>query len=298
VEFTLVSATEDDRPVLRRLMELYRYDFSQFDRADVDAHGEYGYRYLDHYWTEPHREAFLFQVDGRWAGFGLVRAEEPFDMSEFFVLRKYRRQGIGRTAAAQLLQRFPGPWKVRQQKTNPAATDFWRLAIPYPYTESSTDEEIVQLFDSSFLPKSDGRPVGGAGLTIRPAAGADLADVLALWKAAAAEPTHTDDLAALRALVMHDPGALVVAEAAGTVVGSVIGAWDGWRGSIYRLAVHPEHRGQGIGQRLLAAAETTLERRGCRRAQAIVVEADERAMRFWSSTDWQAQEDRRRFVKG
>lgn len=129
VEFTLVRATDDDRPVLRRLMELYRYDFSQFDRADVDAHGEYGYRCLDHYWTEPQREAFLFQVDGRWAGFRLVRAEERFDMSEFFVLRKYRRQGIGRSAAAQLFERFPGPWKVRQQKTNPAATAFWRLAI-------------------------------------------------------------------------------------------------------------------------------------------------------------------------
>jgi predicted acetyltransferase len=113
VDCTLVSATEDDRPVLRRLVELYRYDFSEFDLADVDAHGEYGYRYLDHYWTEPHRRAFLFRVDGRWAGFGLVRAEEPCDMSEFFVLRKYRRQGIGRTAAVELFERFPGPWRVR-----------------------------------------------------------------------------------------------------------------------------------------------------------------------------------------
>jgi predicted acetyltransferase len=34
-------------------------------------------------------------------------------MSEFFVLRKYRRQGIGRTAAVELFERFPGPWRVR-----------------------------------------------------------------------------------------------------------------------------------------------------------------------------------------
>lgn len=60
MEFSLVAATEDDRPVLRRLIELYRYDFSEFDQADVDRHGEYGYRYLHHYWTEASREPFLF----------------------------------------------------------------------------------------------------------------------------------------------------------------------------------------------------------------------------------------------
>ena len=72
MEFELVAATEDDKPVLRRLVELYRYDFSEFDQADVDVHGEYGYRYLDHYWTEGSRAPFLFRVNGRWAGFALV----------------------------------------------------------------------------------------------------------------------------------------------------------------------------------------------------------------------------------
>lgn len=148
MEFNLVAATEDDKPVLRRLVELYRYDFSEFDQADVDSYGEYGYRYLDHYWTEASRVAFLFRVDGYWAGFALVRAESPFDMSEFFVMRKYRRQGVGRAAAADLFRRFAGPWRVRQQKTNPAATEFWRKAIPYDYDERTTDKEVLQEFDS------------------------------------------------------------------------------------------------------------------------------------------------------
>src|SRR5579875_1079028 len=153
MEFNLVVATEDDRPVLRRLVELYRYDFSEFDQADVGPHGEYGYSYLDHYWTEAYRAPFLFRVDGCWAGFALVRTESPFDMSEFFVMRKYRRQGVGRAAAAELFRRFSGSWRVRQQKTNPAATAFWRAAIPYDYDERTTDEEVIQEFDS--------RPVGG-----------------------------------------------------------------------------------------------------------------------------------------
>lgn len=148
MNLSLLEANDEDRAVLRRLIELYRYDFSEFDRADVGPHGEYGYRYLDHYWTEPGRHPFLFHIDGKWAGFALVREIPPYDMAEFFVMRKYRRAGIGRRAAAEVLGRFPGPWQVRQQLSNPGATAFWRTAIPYQYVERTTAEEIIQEFIS------------------------------------------------------------------------------------------------------------------------------------------------------
>lgn len=49
----LIEATVDDKPVVRRLLELYLHDFSEFSGQDLNDHGEYGYRYLDHYWTDP-----------------------------------------------------------------------------------------------------------------------------------------------------------------------------------------------------------------------------------------------------
>jgi hypothetical protein len=73
--------------------------------------------------------------------FALVRRTAPFDMAEFFVMRKYERRGIGRQAAIDLFHRFPGPWQVRQQQTNPLATSFWRSVIPYPFKERRTSEE-------------------------------------------------------------------------------------------------------------------------------------------------------------
>jgi predicted acetyltransferase len=142
----VVDAEQGDRPVLRRLLELYRYDFSEFDGADVGPHGEFGYRYLDHYWTDDNRSPLLFKVDGAWAGFALVRVGEPNDMAEFFVLRKYRRSGIGRAAAVEVLRRFPGSWTVRQLLSNPDATSFWRSVIPYQVTEHRTDDEVVMEF--------------------------------------------------------------------------------------------------------------------------------------------------------
>ncbi len=127
-------------------------------------------------------------------------------------------------------------------------------------------------------------------------ASADIPAVLAFWREAAA-PTTTDDADGLAALLAHDPGALLVAESSGQIVGTVIAAWDGWRGSVYRIAVAPEHRRQGLGRRLLEQAERRLRSLGARRMHAIVVGTDERAVGFWRASDWEDHRSQLRFTR-
>jgi ribosomal protein S18 acetylase RimI-like enzyme len=134
--------------------------------------------------------------------------------------------------------------------------------------------------------------------TIRAARSADVPAVLALWHEADVEPSHTDDGTSVTRLVAHDPKALIVAEAAGRIVGSVVAGWDGWRGSVYRLAVAPSHRRGGLGSRLVLAAERRLVEEGATRLQAIVVETDAQATGFWRARGWEEQVERLRFVKG
>ncbi|WP_426593360.1 GNAT family N-acetyltransferase [Cellulomonas sp. McL0617] len=128
-------------------MEFYAYDWSEFDDRDVDEHGEFGYRWLDHYWTDEDRHAFLIRAEGKLAGFALVRQEQRTEMAEFFVLRRYRRRGVGAAAATALFHSYPGPWEVTQRLTNPAATAFWRRAIPVPYGETTADDMVIQTFE-------------------------------------------------------------------------------------------------------------------------------------------------------
>src|SRR5258708_37754867 len=97
----VVRAGAGDKSVLRQLIELYRYDGSDIAPGlEVDAHGLYGYDYLDHYWTEPERYPFLVRVDNHYAGFALVNdyvlvPGNERSMAECFVMRKYRRRGGG-----------------------------------------------------------------------------------------------------------------------------------------------------------------------------------------------------------
>jgi ribosomal protein S18 acetylase RimI-like enzyme len=134
-------------------------------------------------------------------------------------------------------------------------------------------------------------------ITIRAARAADAPAVLSLWLEAETHATTTDDMESVGALIAHDPGALIVAESEGGLVGSVIAGWDGWRGSIYRLAVRPAERRSGLGRALVDEAERHLLGRGARRLQAAVVSDDGRAMGFWRHSGWDEQRNRTRFVR-
>ena len=132
---------------------------------------------------------------------------------------------------------------------------------------------------------------------LRPATADDIADVLAFWRESA-QPTSTDSTEVLASLIDRDPGALIVAVADGRIVGTVIAGGDGWRGSIYRLAVGPDQRRSGLGQSLLLAAEDRLAELGAQRLHAIVVESNDVAVAFWTASDWEHQAGQLRFAKG
>jgi ribosomal protein S18 acetylase RimI-like enzyme len=122
---------------------------------------------------------------------------------------------------------------------------------------------------------------------IRPATVGDASAVLALWELARSQAATTPDSEdAVVRLVERDPGALVVAEHGGELVGTLIAAWDGWRGNLYRLAVAPGHRRRGIGRRLVEAGEERLRALGARRVTALVGRPDERAAGFWDAVGY------------
>lgn len=132
---------------------------------------------------------------------------------------------------------------------------------------------------------------------IRSASEADLAAVLDLWRLAGNVPTVTDSEESLRALIAVDSDALLVAEASRGVVGSLIVAWNGWRGSFYRLAVHPEERRRGIATALLHEGERRLRARGAVRVDVIAVEHEEPATGFWSAAGYDRRDEQVRFVR-
>lgn len=135
-------------------------------------------------------------------------------------------------------------------------------------------------------------------VTFRYAVDADIADVLDLWAVAAENDARpSDDAGKVAALIARDLEALDLAVVDGRIVGSLISGWDGWRAHLYRLAVHPSMRRQGVGRELLARAEHRLIALGATRLDAMVLDGNELGQSLWIAEGYAKQPEWRRWVR-
>jgi predicted acetyltransferase len=136
LKIDVLPATKDQQPVLANLVELYAHDFSEFSDLKIGVDGRFGYEPLPLYWKDSNRFPFLVRANGELAGFVLVQqgsrvsdAAEIWDMAEFFVLRGYRRHGVGERVAHIVWREFAGRWEVRVTEKNLVARAFWQRAV-------------------------------------------------------------------------------------------------------------------------------------------------------------------------
>ena len=137
---SLERAEPSQRETLVNLVQLYIHDFSEFLSAQRNLAVEEDGRFadllrLDEYWSAPDRSVWFVRAGGQLAGFALLNARShcdrpvDFNMGEFFVLRTFRRDGVGARAAVDLIQTHPGQWEIAVSALNPPALAFWPRVV-------------------------------------------------------------------------------------------------------------------------------------------------------------------------
>ena len=158
----------EQKSVLIQLLNLYCYDFTEYSNEDIN---EYGY-YVDDdikYYTEnlginPKMHPFFILFDGKLAGFVIAGVgsyllylddENAYVIENFFIMKKYRRNGIGSFVAKAIFDMFKGKWEVCQKQNNLPARKFWKSVISeytgnnYQECGTENDEMVGFIFDNS-----------------------------------------------------------------------------------------------------------------------------------------------------
>jgi purine-nucleoside phosphorylase/predicted N-acetyltransferase YhbS len=138
---------------------------------------------------------------------------------------------------------------------------------------------------------------GSTGLRIRDCRPDEIEAVLMLWKQAETTISMTDSAANILHAITDSPAIVLVAELEGQIVGSLIGGFDGWRGNVYRLAVHPTFRRKGIARKLATEVHRRLASQGAKRMTALVLNYHPWATGFWEAAEYKLDHRMARFAR-
>ena len=125
------------------------------------------------------------------------------------------------------------------------------------------------------------------GLSLRECRLEEAEALLRLWREAEATVGLTDTIEDIQRAIKEQASIVLVAEKDARLVGSVIGTFDGWRGNMYRLAVHTEYRRQGIARKLVDEVENRLAGIGVKRISVLVETDHPWAVGFWDARGYE-----------
>jgi ribosomal protein S18 acetylase RimI-like enzyme len=116
---------------------------------------------------------------------------------------------------------------------------------------------------------------------IRPYRPGDRAGLVALWHLGDLTKAWNDPDRDIDRKLARDPDNLLVLEVGGRLIGSVMVGYEGHRGWINYLVVHPDHRGSGLGRALMDGAERRLSALGCPKVNLQVRSSNRTAIDFY-----------------
>lgn len=155
MNLSLIPIPPENKEVLADLLIEY-----QKELLGKDAPRKY--KYLDTYWGSEDRLPFFIVLDGKRIGFVLVNKhtlimKNARSIAEFYVIKEFRKRGVGKETAIKIFDMYPGNWELREMEHNLYAQNYWRKIVN-DYTNGNYSEEVlnnelwkgpVQMFDNS-----------------------------------------------------------------------------------------------------------------------------------------------------
>jgi ribosomal protein S18 acetylase RimI-like enzyme len=146
------------------------------------------------------------------------------------------------------------------------------------------------MLSDAFAPPPTPSPESDPAIHVRPAREEDTPALVALWDACGLTRAHNHgptDIAVAR----RDPASeVLVGTRDGRIVCSAMTGFDGHRGWVYYVAADPDARGEGLGRRIMEAAEQWLLARGAWKLQLMVRGSNKPVIGFYEALGYAAED--------
>lgn len=155
----LRKARPEDFAALQQMLELYQYELSDIWSQDADTEAKFGFD-LERYRQGERFHAHVALVGSQYVGFALVAPaivtrKNGSWMEQFFILKRYRRSGVGRALALHVFDSHPGLWEVGQMPANVSAHAFWHEVIAAATAGAFVEVQITQGWWQGFVQQFD-----------------------------------------------------------------------------------------------------------------------------------------------
>jgi predicted acetyltransferase len=134
-EVQIINVDYAKKEILKNLMTLYLHDLSEFSN-EININQESGlfeFDVFDLFFEKEGLTPFFIVHEKNVIGFILLQSgpysnQEFADyvLNSFFILKKYRRRGLGREACREFFNKFPGRYAIGQLLNNKPAILYWK----------------------------------------------------------------------------------------------------------------------------------------------------------------------------
>ncbi|MBS6196572.1 MAG: GNAT family N-acetyltransferase [Clostridiales bacterium] len=155
MEIILEKVEKNKKDVLYRLLQFSLFDLSRTDGSEMNEQAVFEYRWFENYFTDSDREAYFIKEKstGKLLGFVMLntfvqKVAAGHSIAEFMVIPKYRRNGVGKSAAIQCFEKHQGNWEVSPAEGSEKAYLFWKHTIDEHTGGKNRFEDGIFLFSN------------------------------------------------------------------------------------------------------------------------------------------------------
>jgi predicted acetyltransferase len=149
----ITKVEQNGKDILRQLITLFLHDLSEFN-SDLEinqSNGLFEFDVFEWFFEKEGLTPFFIHEEDKIIGFILLQSGQfsnqefaDYVLNSFFIIKKYRRRGLGKEACKEFFKQFPGRYAISQVKTNTPAIHFWKSIYKSFSIEFYEKEEIEE----------------------------------------------------------------------------------------------------------------------------------------------------------